>query len=61
MSAPHGGAYSAPRPLAGFAAGGEWRGGDGRTRGGRESEKGGIGKRGERGKLWGIATWLLGG
>ena len=44
-----------------FVAGGVWRGGEGRTRvrGGRG--KGGIGKGGKRGKLEGIAPWLLGG
>jgi len=56
---PHWGAYSAPQTHSRFqgdplAAGGEWRGGEGRTRGEgkrKRESKGGMGKGGKRGNL----------
>jgi len=44
------------------AAGGEWREGEGRTRGKeRNGAERGNGEGGEKGKVGGIAPWLLGG
>jgi len=73
---PTGGVYRVPKtPLlvskGPLPAGGEWRGGERRTRvWGKEGKrgergngegrgKGGMGKRGEKGEVEGIAPWLL--
>jgi len=53
---PTGGAYSAPPDPSWFQE--EWRGREGRTRGGEEGKKGEM-REGGKGGSWGIAPWLL--